>query len=44
MESLLNHEIGDNIYIDVREPTRNIQVLKNNIFIYSLPASPYGSG
>ena len=27
MKFLLNHRIGDNMYIDVKEPTRNLQVL-----------------
>ena len=32
MKSLFNHANGNNIYIDAREPTHNIQVLKNNVF------------
>jgi hypothetical protein len=44
MEFLLNHRIGDNMSIDVRQSIRSIQVLKKYIFIYILPASSYCSG
>ena len=34
MESLFNHANGNNIYIDAREPTHKIQVLKNNCILF----------